>query len=142
MKICIINGVNLSQLGTREVDIYGHLSFEEYLRGLINLYPEISIDYLQEDEEGALAKAIGEARDYDGIILNPGAYTHTSIAVADAIRTASCPVVEVHISNIFHREPFRRRNLTAAHCTGSITGFGLDGYRMAIDYLLKKSTPL
>ena len=141
MKISIINGVNLGQLGTREVDIYGHLSFEEYLGALVKEYPDVQIDYLQEDDEGALAQAIAEARDYDGIILNPGAYTHTSMALADAIRTTPCPVYEVHISNLYNREDCRRRNLTAAHCAGSITGFGLDGYRLALEHILKKCAP-
>ena len=142
MKVFIINGVNLGQIGTREVNIYGHLSFDEYLRDMVNLYPDVNIDYLQEDDEGELAQAIAEARDYDGIILNPGAFTHTSIAVADAIRTTPCPVIEVHLSNIFGREPYRHRNLIASHCIGSISGFGLDGYRMAMEHLIKKCTPL
>ncbi|MBO7446282.1 MAG: 3-dehydroquinate dehydratase [Bacteroidales bacterium] len=138
MKVFIINGVNLGQLGSREVDIYGHRSFEDYLRELVNQYPEVDIDYLQEEEEGLLAKAIAEARDYSGIILNPGAYTHTSIALADAIRTTPCPVIEVHISNIFNRETFRQQDLIAAHCSGSICGFGLDSYRLALEHIIKK----
>lgn len=138
MKVFIINGVNLGQLGSREVDIYGHRSFEDYLRELVNQYPEVDIDYLQEEEEGLLAKAIAEARDYSGIILNPGAYTHTSVALADAIRTTPCPVIEVHISNIFNRETFRQQDLIAAHCSGSICGFGLDSYRLALEHILKK----
>ena len=138
MKVFIINGVNLGQLGTREVNIYGHCSFGDYLSELVNQYPEVDIDYLQEEEEGLLSKAIAEARNYSGIILNPGAYTHTSIAIADAIQTTPCPVIEVHISNIFNRETFRQKDLVAAHCIGSICGFGLDGYRLALEYLLKK----
>ncbi|MBO4489656.1 MAG: 3-dehydroquinate dehydratase [Bacteroidales bacterium] len=138
MNVFIINGVNLGQLGTREVDIYGHLSFDEYLRDLVNQYPDVNIDYLQEDDEGELAQAIAEARDYAGIILNPGAFTHTSVAVADAIRTTPCPVVEVHLSNIFGREPYRLRNMVSSYCIGSICGLGLDGYRLALEHILKK----
>jgi len=141
MKIFIVNGVNLGLLGTREVDIYGHLSFDQYLQKLVNEYPDVNIDFLQEDNEGDLAKAIAEASDYDGIILNPGGYTHTSVAVADAIRTTNCPVIEVHISNIFNREEYRRHNLISAHCIGSISGFGLDGYRLALEHIIKKCEP-
>ena len=139
MKVFIINGVNLGQLGSREVDIYGHRSFEDYLRELVNQYPEVDIDYLQEEEEGLLAKAIAEARDYSGIILNPGAYTHTSVALADAIRTTPCPVIEVHISNVHQREEFRHHSMISSACCGVICGFGLDSYRLAIEALLNHS---
>ncbi len=137
-KILIINGVNLQQLGTREVNIYGHLSFEEYLKELVKEYPTITIDYTQANLEGALAEAISNADGYDGIVLNPGAYTHTSISIADAVRAAKCPVIEVHISNILNRETFRCHSMTASACIGTIAGFGLDSYRLAIEHFIKK----
>ncbi|MBO7647886.1 MAG: type II 3-dehydroquinate dehydratase [Bacteroidales bacterium] len=137
LRILIANGVNLGQLGTREVDIYGHLSFDEYLTGLREAYPDLHIDYIQEDDETRLAHHIAQATGYHGIVLNAGAYTHTSLVVADAVRTTSCPVVEVHISNLFGRELFRRNSMISSACRGLITGFGLDSYRLAIEAIKK-----
>lgn len=136
--ILIVNGVNLSQLGTREVNIYGHLSFEDYLQVLEQNYPDIAFSYCQTDHEGELAQTIAGAKDFAGIILNAGAYTHTSVVIADAIRTTECPVIEVHISNLFGRENYRRNSQIAAYCAGFISGFGLDGYRLATEAILKK----
>ncbi len=142
LRILIANGVNLGQLGTREVDIYGHLSFDEYLAVLREAYPDLHIDYIQEDDETRLAHHIAQATGYHGIVLNAGAYTHTSLVVADAVRTTSCPVVEVHISNLFGRELFRRNSMISSACRGLITGFGLDSYRLAIEAIKKISVSL
>ena len=137
MRILIINGPNLNLLGKREPDIYGSFSFEEYLGKLKNLFPEDSIDYFQSNSEGELIGKIHEAGfSCDGIILNAGAYTHTSIALHDAIKAVPSPVVEVHISNIYAREPFRHASVIAVACKGSIAGFGLDSYRLAMEALL------
>ncbi len=136
MKILIINGPNLNLLGKREVSIYGKLSFEEYLKTLANLYEKFKIDYYQTNVEGEIINKLHETGfDYDGIILNAGGYTHTSVAIADAIAAIETPVVEVHISNIPAREPQRHTSLIAKNCTGTITGFGLDSYRLAIESL-------
>lgn len=132
MKILIINGVNLSLLGSRETDIYGCTRFEDYLASLRSKYPEVSLDYLQTDKAGEIASAITGAKDVDGIILNPGAFTHTSIVIADAIKAVPVRVVEVHISNLFGREQFRRHSFIATACAGSISGFGLKGYELAL----------
>lgn len=137
LRILIANGVNLGQLGTREVNIYGHLSFDEYLADLRKAYPDMHIDYIQEDDETRLAHHIAQATGYHGIVLNAGAYTHTSLVIADAVRTTSCPVVEVHISNLFGRELFRRKSMISSACRGLITGFGLDSYRLAIEAIKK-----
>lgn len=137
LRILIANGVNLGQLGTREVNIYGHLSFDEYLADLREAYPDLHIDYIQEDDETRLAHHIAQATGYHGIVLNAGAYTHTSLVIADAVRTTSCPVVEVHISNLFGRELFRRKSMISSACRGLITGFGLDSYRLAIEAIKK-----
>lgn len=137
LRILIANGVNLGQLGTREVNIYGHLSFDEYLADLREAYPNLHIDYIQEDDETRLAHHIAQATGYHGIVLNAGAYTHTSLVIADAVRTTSCPVVEVHISNLFGRELFRRKSMISSACRGLITGFGLDSYRLAIEAIKK-----
>ena len=137
LRILIANGVNLGQLGTREVNIYGHLSFNEYLADLREAYPDLHIDYIQEDDETRLAHHIAQATGYHGIVLNAGAYTHTSLVIADAVRTTSCPVVEVHISNLFGRELFRRKSMISSACRGLITGFGLDSYRLAIEAIKK-----
>ncbi len=139
MKILIVNGVNLQQLGTREVNIYGAVSFEEYLSELKSRYPAVEFECYQSDDEGALAGKIAHATGYAGIILNAGAYTHTSMVLADAVRTTSCPVVEVHISNLFGRENYRRNSTLSACCAGFISGFGLDGYRLAVEAILKKN---
>lgn len=132
MNLLIVNGVNLSLLGSRETDIYGCTRFEDYLASLRSKYPEVHLDYLQTDKVDEIAAAITGAKGVDGIILNPGAYTHTSIVIADAIKAVPVRVVEVHISNLFGREQFRRHSFIAPACAGSISGFGLKGYELAI----------
>lgn len=132
MRISIINGVNLSQLGTREVNIYGSQTFEEYFEQLRQNFPEVELSYFQSDKIEELVDALRKGQNYDGIIMNPGAYTHTAIVLADAVRSISTPVIEVHISNLFGRELYRRRSVISAHCAGFISGFGLQGYELAI----------
>ena len=122
----------MSLLGSRETDIYGCTRFEDYLTSLRSKYPEVRLDYLQTDKVEEIAAAITGTKDTDGIILNPGAYTHTSIIIADAIKAVPVRVVEVHISNLFGREQFRRNSFIAPACAGSISGFGLKGYELAI----------
>ncbi len=139
IRLLIVNGVNLSSLGTREVNIYGSVSFEEYLGKLRERYPQAEISFFQSDDVGALANAITTARNLHGIILNAGAYTHTSMVLADAVRTAQCPVVEVHISNLFGREQYRRKSVLSSVCSGFISGFGLDGYELALLSFLRKN---
>ncbi len=138
IQILILNGVNLSQLGTREIDIYGSVTFEEYLNKLQSRYHEIEFSYAQYDTEGELAHAIKEGNQYDGIIINAGAYTHTSIILADTVKSITTPVVEVHISNLFGRERYRRESMLASACLGFISGFGLDSYRLATEALKEK----
>lgn len=136
MKILIINGPNLNLLGKREPEIYGNRTFEQFLAELQTGFPQIEIDYFQSNHEGALIDRIHEAGfSTDGIILNAGAYTHTSIALADAIAAVPAPVIEVHISNVHQREPFRHHSYLSAKCVGSIVGLGLEGYRLAVKYL-------
>lgn len=139
-KILIINGPNLNLLGTREPEVYGHVSMDEYLRALSVDYPGVEIDYYQSNHEGDLIDRIQEVgfdSDYAGIVLNAGAYTHTSLALADAIRAIDIPVVEVHISNTAARpEAIRHTSLIAPACRGIITGFGMDSYRLGIESLL------
>ena len=138
MKILIINGPNLNLLGTREKTIYGEQSFENYLEELKARFPEVAIDYFQSNVEGELIDAIhGAVGRYDGIVLNAGGYTHTSVALADAVGGVSVPVVEVHISCILAREEFRHISLLAPKAKGSIMGFGLDSYRLGILSFLK-----
>lgn len=138
MKIQIINGPNINLLGKREPSIYGAVSFEDYLAQLRSAYPDAELLYFQSNVEGELLNRIHEVGfDYDGIILNAGAYTHTSIALQDAIRAVTAPVVEVHISNVHAREEFRHRSMIACACRGVICGFGLDSYRLALEALLK-----
>lgn len=132
MNILIINGVNLSLLGSRETDIYGCTRFEDYLASLRSEFPDVCLSYLQTDSTDEIAAAITGAKDVDGIVLNPGAFTHTSIVIADAIKAVPVRVVEVHISNLFGREQFRRHSFIAPACAGSISGFGLKGYKLAI----------
>lgn len=135
-KIQVINGPNLNLLGKREPTVYGSNSFESYLLELQQLYPSLEIAYYQSNIEGELINKIHEIGfDYDGIILNAGAYTHTSIALYDAIRAITSPVVEVHISNVHARESFRHHSAISAACKGVILGFGLDSYRLAIEAL-------
>ena len=136
MKIQIINGPNLNLLGTREVDIYGKGSFNEFLKLLKEHYEDFTIEYYQSNVEGEIINKIQEVGfNFDGIILNAGGYTHTSVAIADAIAAIKSPVVEVHISNIFAREEYRQKSLIAPKCIGSISGFGMDSYRLAFESL-------
>lgn len=136
MKITIINGPNLNLLGTRQPEVYGSVSFADYLKVLKELFRGVDILELQSNSEGELVTMIQNAAGTsDGIVLNAGAYTHTSIAIADAVASINVPVVEVHISNILARETFRRKSFLAPVCLGTITGFGLDGYRLAIEAL-------
>lgn len=137
MKIQIINGPNLNLLGKREPGIYGSSSFEDYYKVLKEKYQNIELEYYQSNVEGELINKLHETGfSYDGIVVNMGAYTHTSIAIADAIAGIKTPVVEVHVSNIYAREEFRHVSLTGKNCKGVLTGFGLDGYRLAIESLL------
>ena len=139
MKIQIINGPNLNLLGKREPGVYGSMSFEEYLKQLRDQYPNFQLDYYQSNVEGELINKIHEVGfDYDGIILNAGAYTHTSIALQDAIRAVKTPVIEVHISNVHQREEFRHKSMISCACVGVICGFGLHSYRLAVEALLMK----
>ncbi len=136
-KIQIINGPNLNLLGVREPGIYGKNSFESYLPGLRELLPDVEIDYYQSNIEGELINKMQEVGfSYDGVVLNAGAYTHTSVALLDCIRSLRCPVVEVHISNVHQREEFRHHSMISSGCKGVICGFGLQGYELAIRGLL------
>lgn len=134
MNILIINGPNLNLLGQREKNIYGEQTFEDYLGLLRKTFPEDNIDYYQSNVEGEIINKLHNARGkYDGIVLNAGGYTHTSVAIADAVAGIQVPVVEVHISNILAREEFRHVSLIAPKCAGSIMGFGMDSYRLAVE---------
>jgi 3-dehydroquinate dehydratase-2 len=134
MKILIINGPNLNLLGVREKGIYGDQAFEDYLKILRASFVKDDIDYFQSNSEGAIIDQIhANGFDLDGIVLNAGAYTHTSLAIADAIAAIKVPVVEVHISNVYKREEIRHHSLIAPVCLGSIAGFGMDSYRLAIE---------
>jgi 3-dehydroquinate dehydratase-2 len=138
MKIQIINGPNLNLIGKREPEKYGNISFEDYLASLRKLFPKVKIDYYQSNIEGEIINKIHEVGfDYDGIILNAGGYTHTSVSIADAIAAVNAPVIEVHITNISAREGFRHNSITGRYCSGSIIGFGLLGYRLAIEALIE-----
>ncbi len=140
MKLIIINGPNLNLLGTRETAIYGNVSFEEFLKKLRNNFPSHHIDYYQSNVEGDIINKLHEVGfGYNGIILNAGGYTHTSVAIADAIASIKTTVIEVHISNIFAREEYRHISLIAPKCKGSISGFGLDSYRLAVEFFISKS---
>jgi 3-dehydroquinate dehydratase-2 len=138
MKIQIINGPNLNLLGKREPGIYGSISFEEYYAELTAKYDGIvELGYFQSNVEGELINKLHEVGfSWDGIVINMGAYTHTSVAIADAIAGIKTPVIEVHISNIYAREEFRHISLSGRNCKGVLTGFGMDGYRLAIENLL------
>ena len=137
MKIQIINGPNLNLLGIREPSIYGAEGFESYIAKLRELYSILEIEYYQSNVEGELINKLHEIGfSYDGIIINAGGYTHTSVALADAIAAINTPVVEVHVSNIYAREEYRHVSLTGKNCKGVLTGFGLDGYRLAIESFL------
>ena len=137
MKIQIINGPNLNLLGTREPGIYGSSTFETYLEQLRKTFPEVEIEYYQSNVEGELINRLQEVGfSYDGIVLNAGAYTHTSIALQDCIRSLKTPVVEIHISNVHKREEFRHHSYISCACIGVICGFGMDSYRLAIEALI------
>lgn len=142
LRISIVNGPNLNLLGTREPAIYGNQYFESYVEDLKEMFPTVSIGYFQSNVEGelinALHNAIGNA---DAVILNAGGYTHTSIAIADAVTAINLPVMEVHISNVYAREDYRKTSYIAAKCIGGITGLGLQGYALAIQYFQSKLTP-
>lgn len=138
MKLIIINGPNLNLLGVREPSVYGNETFVDYLEALKKKFPSVQIDYFQSNVEGEIINKLHEVGfTIDGIILNAGGYTHTSVAIADAISAIKTPVIEVHISNIFAREQFRHNSLIAGKCKGSISGFGLDSYRLAVESFLK-----
>lgn len=141
MKIAIINGPNLNLLGKRETDIYGNKPFENYLGELKKIFPSASFYYFQSNVEGELINAIQETGfEYDGIVLNPGGYTHTSVALGDAVAAVKTPVVEVHISNVHAREDFRKLSHVSGKCAGSIFGLGLKGYELAIQWLIDNAT--
>lgn len=137
MKIAIINGPNLNLLGTREVDVYGGENFDTFFEELKTKFPAAEFSFFQSNVEGELINAIQEyGFSYDGIILNPGGYTHTSVAIGDAIAAITTKVVEVHISNIFAREDFRKNSHVSAKCVGVISGLGLKGYELAVNSIL------
>ena len=137
MKILIINGPNLNLLGQREKSIYGERTFESYFDELQKKFPQVELGYYQSNIEGELVDRLHAAQDeYDGVVMNAGAYTHTSIALQDAIRAITAPVVEVHISNVHRREEFRHKSMISCACLGVICGFGLNSYRLAIEALL------
>jgi 3-dehydroquinate dehydratase-2 len=139
MKIAIINGPNLNLLGKRETDIYGNMSFDKYMEELRLQYPQVDLHYYQSNVEGELVNEIQRVGfDFDGIILNPAAYTHTSVAIGDAIAAIKAPVVEVHISNVHAREDFRKLSHVSGKSAGSIFGLGLKGYELALQYLLNR----
>lgn len=136
-RIQIINGPNLNLLGRREPGVYGNRSFEDYLTELRAQYPDVQLDYFQSNHEGDLVDCIHACGfEADGIVLNAGAYTHTSVALHDALRAVEAPAVEVHISNVHTREEFRHKSLISAACRGVICGFGLDSYRLAVEALI------
>ena len=139
MKIAIINGPNLNLLGTREPDVYGSQTFEDFYKSLVKKYPDVEFNYFQSNVEGELINEIqraGRNFNYNGIILNPGGYTHTSVAIGDAIASIATPVIEVHISNVHAREDFRKISHVSAKCKGSIIGLGMKGYELAVTFFL------
>ena len=139
LRIAIINGPNLNLLGKREPGIYGNKSFEEYFEKLKADYPDLILTYFQSNVEGELVNYLHQVGfDYDGILLNAGGYTHTSVAIRDAIAAIKAPVVEIHISNVFAREDFRHVSMIASKCAGSIVGLGLQGYELGLLHFLKK----
>jgi 3-dehydroquinate dehydratase-2 len=138
MKIQIINGPNLNLLGKREPEKYGTTAFDEYLGKLKKLFPALTFDYFQSNIEGEIINKLHETGfSYDGIVLNPGGYTHTSVSIADAVASIKTPVIEVHITNVSAREEFRHTSLVGRYCAGSIIGLGLDGYRLAAEALIE-----
>ena len=139
MKIIIINGPNLNLTGTREPELYGKTTFSQLIAELKNTFPNITLEYFQSNIEGVLIDKLHEVGfTYDGIILNPGGYSHTSIALADAIKAINTPVIEVHLSNIAARETFRHHTYTGANCVGIISGLGIKGYKSAIDFFISE----
>ena len=139
MKVIIINGPNLNLLGKRETDLYGSINFDDYLLKLKKKYSNFSIDYYQSNVEGEIINKLHEVGFlYDSIILNAGGYTHTSVSISDCIRSISVPVIEIHISNIYAREDFRKTSLLSNYCKAVISGLGLDSYRAALSTLYKK----
>lgn len=140
MRVVIINGPNLNLLGIRQPEIYGTEGFDGYLEKLRERYPQVQIDFCQSNVEGELVNMLQEhGFQSDGILLNAGGYTHTSVAIADAVAAISSPVIEIHISNIFAREPERRTSLLSKYAKGIISGLGLDGYELGLRYLIEKS---
>lgn len=138
MKIAIINGPNLNLLGNRETNVYGTQSFEQYFENIEKQFPHIDFDYFQSNIEGELINQLQQIGfEYNGIVFNPGGYTHTSVALGDCIAAITTPVVEIHISNIFAREDFRKISYISAKCKGTITGLGLKGYELAIKWLIE-----
>jgi 3-dehydroquinate dehydratase-2 len=141
MRITIINGPNLNLLGKRETDVYGNMPFEEFLEQLKAKYPQVTFSYYQSNVEGELINELQRAGfDHDGIILNPAGYTHTSVAIGDAIAAIKTPVIEVHISNVHAREDFRKLSHVSGKAVGSIFGLGLKGYELAVEWFIKKKS--
>lgn len=142
MRILIVNGPNLNLLGQREPQWYGSISFEDFLENLRQRFPETQLEYFQSNSEGALIDGLHQlGQQADGIVINAGAYSHTSIALADALAAVGKPAVEVHISNVFAREAYRHHSYLTARCVGCIVGLGLEGYALAIEYLLRQHVP-
>jgi len=142
MKIAIINGPNLNLVGAREPAVYGNRSLDTYLDELVQRYPQVQLQRYQSNVEGELVNELQRVGfDVDGIVLNAGGYTHTSVAIADAVAAITAPVIEVHISNIYGREPVRHTSLLAPVCRGMIAGLGLDGYRLAVEALINIAQP-
>ncbi len=140
MRILLLNGPNLDLLGTREPHIYGSRSFEDFLEGLRLAFPQVVFTYHQSNVEGELVSTLrSSSNEQDAVVFNPAGYSHTSVALRDTITVLSIPVVEVHISNIHGREEFRHRSVTGGACAGVITGFGLEGYRLAVLHLLQRA---
>ena len=138
MKIAIINGPNLNLLGKREPEVYGNQSFEQYYQALQLQYPDVQFSYFQSNVEGELINELQRVGfDYDGILLNHGGYTHTSVAIGDAIAAIKTPVIEIHISNVHAREDFRKISHVSAKCKGTISGLGMNGYRLAVEALIR-----
>ncbi|NBX10771.1 MAG: type II 3-dehydroquinate dehydratase [Chitinophagaceae bacterium] len=140
MKIAILNGPNLNLLGKREPALYGHQSFEDFFSTLVSRYPSITFSYFQSNVEGELINELHRVGfDHDGIIFNPGGYTHTSVAIGDAIAAIRTPVLEVHISNVHAREEFRRHSFVSPHAVGVLAGLGLQGYELALQWFLNRA---
>ena len=134
MKISIINGPNLNLLGKRETDIYGSTSFDDFFKNIVSNFPDVDFDYYQSNVEGEIVTMIQKAKDvFDGIIINAAGYTHTSVAILDALLAIKLPAIEVHITNIYNREEFRKKSLISEAAKGIICGFGVNGYIMALD---------